>query len=160
MLRLVIISLVSPQFGYYCIYCTNKFCCPTKVFSDLLLLSSRAVKLLAQQGNPPLNKVCETEQNLFGAFSAECLAAFQTMDFTDVATTLHVSILNQRDVCTICSEAGLPSATKYISAAKPKYSQMPPVVTGCCENPVAFLQEMLYRQVCDILILFMNLYVL
>ena len=27
----------------------------------------------------------------------------------------------------------LPSATNYISAAKLKYSQMPPVVTGCCE---------------------------
>ena len=66
-------QLVHSLAGYYCIYCTNKFCCPTKVFSDLLLPSGRAVKLLAQQANSPLNKVCtsETEQNLFGAFSPE-----------------------------------------------------------------------------------------
>ena len=65
----------------------------------LLLLSSGAVKLLAQQENPPLDKVCtnETEQGLLGAFSPECLAAFRTLDFTDVTTILSVNTLNQMD---------------------------------------------------------------
>ena len=35
------------------------------------------------------------------------------------------------------------------------YSGMPSVATGCCENPVAL---MFYRQVCDKLISFMNMY--
>ena len=35
------------------------------------------------------------------------------------------------------------------------YSGLLSVATGCCENPVSFL---LNRQVCDILILFMNMY--
>ena len=41
----------------------------------LLLLSSGVLNLLAQQTNPPLNKVCtsETEQDLLRAFSAECV---------------------------------------------------------------------------------------
>ena len=69
------------------------------VVTCLLLLSSGAIKLLAQQANPPLDKVCtnETEQGLLGAFSPECLAAFRTLDFTDVMTILSVNTLNQMD---------------------------------------------------------------
>ena len=83
----------------------------------LLLLSSGAIKLLAQQENPPLNKVCtnETEQDLFGAFSPECFAAFQALDFTDVATILNVSTLNQMDARELCSEDCLPILTNYLN---------------------------------------------
>ena len=83
----------------------------------LLLLSSGAVKLLAQQGNPPLNKECtnETERDLLGVFSPECLAAFQTLDFTDVATILNVSALNRMDAKALCSEACLPTLTNYLN---------------------------------------------
>ena len=83
----------------------------------LLLLSSGAVKLLAQQASPPLNKVCtnETEQNLLGTFSPECLASFRTLDFTDVATILSVSTLNRRDARALCSEACLPTLTNYLN---------------------------------------------
>ena len=87
------------------------------VTTCLLLLSSGAVKLLAQQASPPLNKMCtnETEQNLLEAFSPECLAAFRTLDFTDVATALHVSTLDRTDLRTICSEACLPTLTNYLN---------------------------------------------
>ena len=83
----------------------------------LLLLSSGAIKLQAQQENPPLNKVCtnETEQDLFEAFSPECFAAFQTLDFTDVATILNVNTLNQMDARELCSEACLPTLTNYLN---------------------------------------------
>ena len=88
------------------------------VTTCLLLLSSGAVKLLAQQASPPLDKVCanETEQNLLGAFSPECFAAFQILNFANVATTLRVSTLNLMDIRTICSEACLPTLTNYINA--------------------------------------------
>ena len=46
-------------------------------------------------------------------------------------------------------------STVYCSkgSVMPNYSWMPSVVTGYCKNLVAFLQEMLYRQVCNIPIL-------
>ena len=99
------------------------------VTTCLLLLSSGAVKLLAQQANPPLNKECtnETEQNLLGAFSPECLAAFQSLDFTDVATTLHVSTINRMDLRTICSEACLPTLTNYLSMCYSTTAGLPDV---------------------------------
>ena len=55
----------------------------------LFLLSSGAVKLLAQQANT-LKKVCtnQTEQDLIGGFSTECLSAFQTLNFSNVASIL------------------------------------------------------------------------
>lgn len=83
----------------------------------LLLLSSGVIKLLAQQTNPPLNKVCtnETEQGLLGAFSAECLAAFRALDFADVTTILRVNTFSKMDARTLCSEACLPALTNYLS---------------------------------------------
>ena len=83
----------------------------------LLLLSSGAVKLLAQQASPPLKKVCtnETEQDLIGGFSTECLDAFQTLDFSNVASILDVSMIVPEHGTTLCSEACLPSLTKFLS---------------------------------------------
>ena len=38
------------------------------------------------------------------------------------------------------------------------YSRLSTVVTGCCEYPVASLKKNVYRQVFEILMLFMNLH--
>ena len=102
------------------------------VTTCLLLLSSGAIKLLAQQTSPPLNKECtnETEQNLLGAFSPECLAAFRALNFTNVATALHVSTIDRTDLRTVCSEACRPTLTNYLSVCYNTTAGLPELFEG------------------------------
>ena len=60
----------------------------------LFLLSSGAVKSLAQQASP-LKKVCtnQTKQDLIGGFSTECLSAFQ----------LNASLLSKPSISLMCA---------------------------------------------------------
>ena len=85
--------------------------------TGLLLLSSGAVKLLAQQTSLPLNKNCtnETEQDLIGNFTTQCHAAFQALNFSTVGSILNVSMIEPMDATTLCSEACLPSLTEFLS---------------------------------------------
>ena len=87
------------------------------VFCLLLLQSSEAVKLLARQESPPLNRDCsaQEEQNLLDAFTpgSDCKDAFDAaLDFTNVLSLLG-NLADPSNYTTLCSNSCLPLLLEY-----------------------------------------------
>ena len=85
------------------------------VFCLLLLQSSEAVKLLARQESPPLNRDCsaQEEQELLDAFTPDCRDAFDAaLDFTNVLTILG-TLNDPSNFVALCSNSCLPSLLEY-----------------------------------------------
>ena len=80
-----------------------------------LLQSSDAIKLVARQENPPLNRDCsaQEEQDLLDAFTPDCRDAFDAaLNFTNVLSLL-TNLADPSHYETLCSNSCLPSLLEY-----------------------------------------------
>ena len=100
-----------------------------------LLQSSDAIKLVARQESPPLNRDCsaQEEQDLLDAFTPDCRDAFDAaLDLTNVLSLL-VNFGVPSNFVTLCSDACLPSLLEY---------------TEGCFGTTDGLVELLTRDIC------------
>jgi len=105
------------------------------VFCLWLLHSSEAVKLLARQEIPPIQKSCSVEEELayYNAHSQDCRTAFEeALNFTNVETILY-RLVDPRLWDILCTDACFPSLIAQVEGCYGTNNGLVELVESACQ---------------------------